>query len=175
MPSQKNIKLFKETKEKIERAGAIFFIDYQGLTHKQLEEVRIVFKEINSELSIIKNTLVNLALKEANLNVDYVFAGPLALLFSFEDAVKTAKALYDFLKKYNLITEGSKIKFGLLDGKMISGKDILVLANLPTRNVLLGKFVNVLASPLTKLVYNLNWNIQKLVLTLDAIKGQKSN
>ena len=69
MAKQKNIEQLEKARKKLESAKAVFFVDYQGLTHKQLEEARSVFREIDTDLSIIKNTLVNLALKEKNLSV----------------------------------------------------------------------------------------------------------
>lgn len=177
MPSKKNIELLEKTKEKLSRAGAVFFLDYQGLTHKQLEEARLLFRENNSEFSVVKNTLVDRLFKEKDLSFDKALKGPLGLLFSYEDAIKTAKALFAFFKKHNLLNlpVGPKIKFGYFENKIISDADVMVLANLPGREILLGKLVGVLANPLTRFVVSLNWNIQKLALVLKAIEKKKSN
>lgn len=156
---------------------ALFFVDYQGLTHKQLEEVRALLKEINSEISIVKNTLMNLALREKKIDAQARLTGAHATLFSYEDPIKTAKALYAFFKKYQLLASpsqgGPKIKFGIFEGKLIDEKTIIELALLPSHEVLLGKLVWVLKSPMSGLVYGLNYNVSKLVVVLKEIEKKK--
>ncbi len=169
MPSQRNIDLLAKTKEKFDRATAAFFVDYQGLTHKQLEEVRRALSEFDSELSIVKNNLVNLALKDQKIEAGEQLQGPIATLFSYSDPIKTAKVLQSFFKKYNL----PKIRFGIFEGKIIDESRISKLASIPPREVLLSKLVGLLKSPINNLVYDLNWNIQKFVFVLKAIEDNK--
>src|SRR5574337_978140 len=114
MPSQKNVTIFEEAKKKLDGVQAVFFVNYQGLTHKQLEEARKLFKAAESELAIIKNNLVNLAFKEKmSLELKEKLFGPFAVVFSYKDPVKTAKVLNDFFKKYNL----PEIKFGVFENQ----------------------------------------------------------
>lgn len=176
MPSKKNTELLNETKQRLERAEAVFFVNYQGLTHKQLEEARISFKENDSELSIAKNTLTNIAFKERkNIDLEDMLSGPLALLYSFKDPIATAKTLYNFLKKYSAPGENpQQVKFGVFGGKVIDSETVLRLATIPSREVLLGRLAGLLKSPMSSLVYSLNWNIQKLALVLKAIESKKS-
>ena len=170
MPSQKNIQLLGELKQKVERATAMFFVDYAGLTHRQLEEVRRELKEADSEIAIVKNTLTNLALKDKKIKVEKL-EGPHATLFSYKDPIATARILAGFIKKYGL----PKIKFGLFEGGLIDDAMILKLSTLPSRKALIAKLLGALSAPISGLVYALNGNIQKLALVLDQIKNQKSN
>lgn len=169
MPSLRNQQLLQETKEKVGKAQAMFFVEYQGLTHKQLEEARKELKDNNSEVAVTKNTLINIALQERNVDAKDRLTGAFATLFSYEDPVKTAKILQTFFKKYQL----PKIKFGVYNGTILDEAEILKLASLPSKDVLIGKFVGLLKSPITGLVYNLKWNISKLVFTLKAIEDKK--
>jgi len=170
MAKQKNIEQLEKARKKLDSAKAVFFVDYQGLTHKQLEEARSVFREIDTDLSIIKNTLVNLALKEKNFDLSDKLHGPFATLFANDDPVKAAKALYAIFKKYNL----PKIKFGIFEGKLIDESTIVDLANVESREILLAKFVGLLKSPMSSLVFGLNYNIFKLVFALKEIEKQKN-
>ena len=61
MPSSKNITSLEEIKEKLEKAQAVFLVDYTGLTHQQLEELRRELDAVKAEAAILKNTLVNIA------------------------------------------------------------------------------------------------------------------
>src|SRR3989344_1978443 len=131
MPSSRNIQLVKETNDKVQKATALFFVDYQGLTHKQLEELRSLLRETNSEISIVKNTLMNLALSVKNIEAKERFHGPLAALFSYSDSLAVAKVLYTFFKKHNL----PKIKFGVFEEKIIEEKDVIQLALLSSKEV----------------------------------------
>lgn len=169
MPSVKNQELLQVAKDKLGRAQAVFFVDYQGLTHKQLEEARNSLREIGAEVAIIKNSLMNIALKEKEIDLSDQLTGPSAILFSYEDPLATAKVLYAFFKKYNL----PKIRFGVFEGRVIEEREISKLANLPSREVLLTQLVGLLNSPIRSLVYDLNWNIQKLALVLSSVKDKK--
>lgn len=169
MPSQKNKTLLEKTKEKIDRAQAVYFVNYQGLTHKQLEEARGLFKAVDSELSIVKNTLVDLVYSEKKIDLSEKLFGPNALLLAYSDPAKTAKILNVFFKKYNL----PKINFGIFEGNIIDEQTIVKIASIPNREVLLAKLVGLLNSPMTKLVYGLNWNIVKLVYALKEVEKKK--
>src|SRR3989338_6441963 len=168
MPSQKNIQLLGELKQKVERATAMFFVDYAGLTHRQLEEVRRELKEADSEIAIVKNTLTNLALKDKKIKVEKL-EGPHATLFSYKDPIATARILAGFIKKYGL----PKVRFGIFEGGIIDDAMILKLSTLPSRKALIAKLLGALSAPISGLVYALNGNIQKLALVLDQIKNQK--
>lgn len=168
-PSQRNVELLQKARDKVGKSQAMFFVDYQGLTHQQLEEARRELRNNNSEMAVVKNTLMNIALKEKNVDAEEKLEGAHATLFSYEDPVRTAKILAAFYKKYQL----PKIKFGVFNGALIDEKTINQLATLPSREVLLGKLVGILKSPLNNLVYNLNYNTVRLVMVLKAIEKQK--
>lgn len=171
MPSAKNVQLLEETKAKVEKSTALFFVDYSGLTHKQLEEARNTLREQDSEIAIVKNTLMNIALKDKNLDVAEKLQGPQATLFSYGDGIKTAKVLADFIKKYSL----PKINFGIFEGAIVDEAMITKLATLPSKEILVGKLLGLLNAPISRLVYGLNGNITKLAFVLKEIEKKKSN
>lgn len=169
MPSQKNIQQLEEVKQKVDRAQALYFVDYAGLTHQQLEEARRELAANDSEVAVIKNTLMNLALQERKVDAKEKLQGPQATLFAYSDAVSTAKILAAFIKKYGL----PKIKFGYFEGEIIDESMIDRLSKLPTRDVLIAKLLGTLNAPISNFVYGLNANIVKLAQLLKAIEEKK--
>ncbi len=170
MPSSKNITSLEDIKAKLEKAQAVFLVDYTGLTHIQLEEFRRELYPLDAEIAILKNTLVNIALLEKKIEATDQLKGPHAILFSNGDALATAKALVAFNKKYQLPV----IKFGIFENNIIDEGKITTLATIPSKEVLLAKLLGLLNSPITSLVYDLNFNIQKLAQLLKAIEEKKS-
>jgi len=169
MPSQRNIELLNELKEKVDRASAIFFVHYQGLSHLQMEELRQSLADTDSEFFIAKNTLTNLALAD-KVDASEKLEGPMALLLAYSDPVAPAKALVKFAKQYEL----PEIKFGYFEGSLIEDAQVKSLATIPPREELLGKLVGSLAAPVSALVYNLNFPIQRLALVMKSIEEKKS-
>lgn len=169
MPSQKNIEQLKDLKEKVDRASAIFFVHYSGLSHMQLEELRQSLAETDSEFFITKNTLVNLALSD-KVDAKDRLEGPMALLFVYSDPVGPAKVLVKFAKQYEL----PEIKFGYFEGELIEDAQVKELSTIPPKEELLGKLVGSLVAPVTALVYNLNFPIQRLALVMKSIEEKKS-
>lgn len=180
MPSSKNIQSLEEIKEKVEKAQAIFLVDYAGLTHIQLEEFRQELSKVNAEIAVLKNTLVNIAFQNKKIDAEDRLKGPHALIFAYEDAIGAAKALVAFNKKYQLPV----IKFGIFpaggEASLKNGENMIIeegmvtqLSTIPPREVLLAKLVGLLQSPITNLVYDLNFNIQKLAQLLKAIEEKK--
>jgi large subunit ribosomal protein L10 len=102
MASQKNIESLAEIKEKVEKAQAIFMVDYAGLTHIQLEEFRHELTNAKAEIAVLKNTLVNIALADKKIEASDRLKGPHAVIFAYEDPISAAKALVAFNKKYQL-------------------------------------------------------------------------
>lgn len=158
-----------QAKQKVEKSTAMFFVDYTGLTHQQLEEARRSLSEADSEISIIKNTLMNLALAAKDIDAKDRLQGPYATLFSYKDPIATARVLAAFIKKHGL----PKIQFGVFEGGIIDEAMINTLSSLPTREVLLAKLLGTLNAPISNLVYVLNANIQKLALILKEVEKKK--
>ncbi len=169
MPSARNSQLLDEAKQKVAKATAMYFVDYTGLTHKQLEEARHELTLNKAEMAVVKNTLMNIALSEKNIDAKEQLMGQKATLFSYEDPIATAKILASFIKKYGL----PKISFGILEGNIIDEATITKLSKLPTREILVGKLLGLLNSPISGLVYALNGNITKLAMVLMEIEKKK--
>ncbi len=169
MASQKNIQSLEEIKSKLEGAKAVFLVDYTGLTHIQLEEFRHELATAKAEVAVLKNTLVNIALTDKKIDATEKLKGPHAVIFANEDPIAAAKVIVAFNKKYQLPV----IKFGIFEDKVIEEGVVTQLSTIPPKEVLLAKLVGLLQSPITSLVYDLNFNIQKLAQLLKAIEEKK--
>lgn len=160
-----------EIKEKTEKAKAMVFTNYQGLTHKQIEDLKKRLKPLNADMAVTKNTLLKIALgKEADKADEESFNNPTAALFAYDDIVSPLKELAKTVKELGLPI----IKFGIMDSKILTADEVKRLSTLPSREILLTQMVGQMKAPITGLVYALNWNLQKLAMTLKAIEAKKA-
>ena len=126
--------------------------EYRGLTVKELQDLRRSLGE-NANYAVVKNTLAKLAAKEAGIDgFDDLLTGPTAIAFINGDVVEAAKGLRDFAKANPTLV----IKGGVLDGKPLDAKEIAKLADLESREVLLGKLAGAMLASLSQAVYLLN-------------------
>lgn len=156
--------------EKIKKAKALVFANYQGLTHIQLEQLKKNLKQTEAELVITKNTLLMLASQNSKFKIgNWRLEGPTATLFAYKDPIAPLKELAKTIKQLKLPT----IKFGIFDGKLLAEAEILRLSILPSREILLAQVVGQMKAPIFGLHQALNWNLQKLVVVLKGIEKTK--
>lgn len=160
-----------EFTDKVKKAKGMVFTNYQGLTHKQTESLKKAVKKLEAEYVITKNRLVLRALESANLSDEDKkhFEQPTATLFIYNDIVEPLKQLSKAIKQFKL----PLIKFGLLEGKSLTEADVVKLATLPSMPVLRAQLLGQMQAPIQGLHRALNWNLQSLVITLNAIVQKK--
>ncbi len=170
MIKQEKEKVVRELTEKMKEAKAIYLTDFTGLDVVRATELRKKLREASVEYQVVKNTLAQLAAKNAGMEMllDYL-TGPTGLAFGVKDPIVPAKILVDFAKN----DDKPSVKVGVIDGKMIDIKQVKQLALLPSREVLLSQLLSVMQSPISGLVGALSGIIQKFVGTVDAIAKQK--
>lgn len=166
---QKKEKIVAELIEKVNRSKGVVFTNYQGLTHKQLESLKKKIRALNADFIMTKNTLILRSIKSLKDKLLNPLQGATATLFLYGDPVGPLKELARALKEFNLPT----IKFGILEGVVLTSEQALKLSALPSRQTLLTQLVVGLKSPISNLHRALNWNIQKFVMTLKAIESKK--
>jgi len=167
---QKKEAIVSELSQKIKDAKALIFTNYQGMTHQQLEHLKKALKKSEAELVVTKNTLLKRALEINQEKKVSDFEGPTATLFAFGDPLAPLKELFKTIKTLNLPI----VKMGFMETRTVSAEEIARFASLPPREILLAQFIGGLKAPLFGLHRALNWNIQKLVMTLKAIKANKN-
>jgi large subunit ribosomal protein L10 len=136
-----------------------------------MEALRTALRKSNAELKVVKNTLLGIASKETDFSIlaDH-FKWPVAVVLSHKDPVGPTKVLIDFAKKNPEL----EIKIGVLDGKLLTKNDISALAELPSREVLLGKLVSVMAAVPTSFVTVLSGVPRSFVQVLNAYCEKKN-
>ena len=148
-----------ELKEKFEKSKLVILTDYRGINVEDITKIRADLRKANCEYKVAKNTTLKFAAKEANLEgITDLLEGPTAITFSYEDYVKPAKVLYNYAKD----SEFYKIKGGVMDGKVISVDEVLKLAKLPSREMLLTQLATVLLA-----------NIRNVAVVLDQVRQKQ--
>ena len=167
----KKEKIVAELAEKVNRSKGMVFTSYQGLTHKQLENLRKAVKALDADFVATKNTLLKLSLEKVSRGVPFdTLKNATATLFLYADPIMPLKELAKSIKEFNL----PSIKFGILDGVALTSEQILKLSTLASRETLLTQLVFSLKSPISGFHRALSWNMQRLVMTLKAIEAKKS-
>jgi large subunit ribosomal protein L10 len=149
-------------------AGAVL-TEYRGLTVKQLQELRRSLGG-NANYAVVKNTLAKLAANEAGISgVDDLLTGPTAIAFINGDMVEAAKGLRDFAKANPTLV----IKGGFMDGSVLDAKEVAKLADLESREVLLGKLAGAMLASLSQAVYLLNAPLAQAARLAGALQAKR--
>lgn len=164
----------EDLSEKLKKATAVVLVDYTGLTVKLQQELKNRLSQVNTEMAIVKNTLLKLASESAKnpkeVSTDEVLSGPTALIITEDDPIAPLQVLAKFAKENDLIT----LKVGIVEGNFQNKESLQKLATLPSKEILLSQVVGGIGSPLYGIVSVLQSNMTKLVYILDqAAKKQK--
>jgi large subunit ribosomal protein L10 len=161
-----------EIAAEIKEADAIYAVDYRGISVPAAAELRTKLREADATFRIVKNTLTERAADKAEIaELKELLEGPTALTFVRGDAALAAKALNDQAR----VTETLAFKGGFLNGAALSPDDIKSLARLPTRQVLYGQLVGIVASPITGLARGLGSLLGGLAVALGQVQAKKES
>jgi large subunit ribosomal protein L10 len=156
------------TKEYLARLNASpFFIvvNYQGLKVGPITELRKRLNKAGAEIHVVKNSIFRLAAKEAGVaELNGSLDGQVAVVTGQRDVSSAAKVVKTFNSEFDKL----KIRFGYLNNNRLESSDLIALADLPSIEVLRGKFLGVLQAPATKLVALLNTPGSQLARVLQA-------
>jgi large subunit ribosomal protein L10 len=165
MPTLQKARTIDELTDQLSRAKVAILTDYRGLKVSDLQGLRGTLRPMGAEFRIAKNTLTKIAAERIGITgLDPVLEGPLALALVYDDVVGASKALTDFARTSRILT----VKGAVLEGQFISASDVEALATLPPREVLLGKFVGLLASPMARTVGVLSGPSRSIAYLLKA-------
>ncbi|HHT48216.1 MAG TPA: 50S ribosomal protein L10 [Firmicutes bacterium] len=161
----------KEVHEKLTRSQAVVLVDFRGLTVQEATELRKKLREAGVEFRVIKNTLIRFAAEKADLSdLSVYLEGPTAIAFGYDDPVSPAKILSEFAKDHKKL----ELKGGVLEGKVIDQAMVTALAELPSREVLLGQLVGLFQAPIRNLANVLSAPLRNTVYVLEAIRQKKA-
>jgi large subunit ribosomal protein L10 len=155
--------------EQIQAAGAIFAVDYRGISVSQAADLRARLRDSDTRFRIVKNSLTERAAEKAGAeSLKPMLEGPTALAFVSGDAALAAKALSDAARATGVL----EFKGGLMDGSALTNDEVRAIARLPARDVLNAQFVGTIASPLSGLVRTLNALLAGLAIQLQQVVEQ---
>ncbi|HEU5240531.1 MAG TPA: 50S ribosomal protein L10 [Ornithinibacter sp.] len=158
-----------EVAGQIQEADAVFAVDYRGISVPQAAELRTKLREADASFRIVKNTLTERAADQAGAEgLKELLQGPTAMTFVRGDAAAAAKALRDFRRATQLL----EFKGGWMNGEALTPEAIDAIAQLPSRDVLYGRLVGMVASPLTGLASAMGGLIGGLARQLQAMADQ---
>ena len=158
--------------EKFSNSEAVILTEYRGLDVTDMAVLRTAMKQAGGEYKVYKNTLVRVAAKELNLEIEELLVGPTAIAFtgtrpdgSSGDPVSIAKALTNFAKDH----EDLIIKGGMLEGALLSTEEITALSKIAPREELLARLAGGMAALLREFASLLNAVPQNFAYALSAL------
>jgi len=156
----------------IDQSEAIFAVDYRGISVAQVAELRTKLRDADATFKVVKNSLTERAADQAGAEAlkDFL-AGPTALTFVRGDIAVAAKAIADYARATQLLP----FKGGMMGEEALDVDQLRSLSRLPSREVLYGQLVGVVASPVTGLVRTLGALIGGLAVALGQVREKKES
>lgn len=156
----------------IEGSDAVFAVDYRGITVAQVGELRSKLREADASFTVVKNSLTERAADQVGAeSLKALLSGPTALTFVRGDAALAAKAVADQARATQLLP----FKGGLMDGQVVDADQIRAISRLPSREVLYGQLVGIVASPISGLVRTLGGLVGGLAVALGQVREKKES
>ena len=144
--------------EKLQNSVSGVLVQYQGITVEDDTKMRAALRNAGVDYAVIKNSITGRACDQVGFSdMKAHLEGMTAIAISKDDPIAPAK----ILKEYDDKVESFKIKAGYIDGKVVDADTVMQLASIPPKEVLLGKLLGSLKSPLCKLCAVLNAKIEK--------------
>ena len=156
-----------ELTEKLRTAETLIVADYRGLTMPQIDALRGKLIANGARLSVVKNTLTRRAAEAAGATALLaLLEGPSAIAFieADGDAVAVAKALADSARDTKIL----EIRGGVMQGRVISGSDVVEFSKLPPLEILRGQVLGAIIAPLSAIAALVNAPLQNLYGLIDA-------
>ena len=144
--------IIDEIKEKLEKAQAAIVIDYMGITVAQADEMRRKLREADVDYTVYKNTLAKRAIEGTPYeSLGQALEGPSAFAISYDDATAPARVINGVIEEYKKM----EFKAGVVEGTYYDKAGIEQIAEIPSRDVLIAKFLGSIQSPVSKFVRTL--------------------
>jgi len=170
MANAEKVAVVAELTERFKDSNGAVLTEYRGLTVAQLAELRGALHG-HATFNVVKNTLTKIAVTEAGLQeqLSSLLSGPSAVAFISGDVVEAAKGLRDFAKANPLLV----IKGGVVDGKAINANEIIKLADLEPRDVLLAKLAGAMKASLAGAAATFNALPVQMAQLAEALRAKR--
>jgi len=149
----KKQEVIQEIRDKVERAKSVVLVDARGLTVSEDTQLRKVLREAEIEYKVYKNTMINFAIKDTDSeSLAPYLEGPTAVAFSYDEATKAANLINKHLKDMPSL----EFKAGTVEGVLYDAEGMKIIADIPSREVLLSRLLGSLNSPVASFARVLN-------------------
>jgi large subunit ribosomal protein L10 len=171
MANAQKVAAVAELTDRFRDSSAAVLTEYRGLTVAQLSQLRGTLAG-NATFSVVKNTLTKIAVDEAGLTeqLSGLLAGPSAIAFVDGDVAQAAKGLRDFAKDNPLLV----IKGGVVEGKALTPAEVVKLADIEPREVLLAKLAGGMKASLANAAAVFNALPTQMALLADALRAKQA-
>lgn len=150
--------IVNEIKEKLENAASVVLVDARGLTVEQDTILRKSLREAGVYYKVYKNTMVNFALKDTQFEgLSEYLAGPSAIAISYNDATIAANVINSQAKKFQAL----EFKAGYVESTLYDAEGLKVIADIPSREVLISKLLGSFKSPMSSFARVINQIAEK--------------
>jgi large subunit ribosomal protein L10 len=174
MPTEAKRKEIDSLVERVKSGTAIYIVEYRGLTVSKATAVRKAIRAADGEMKVTKNTLMRIALRESGApTADAIDAGPNAYVFAYGDVAATARVLRDFAKEKG--NEALIIKGGIMGARVLTKDQVIAIADLPSKDVMLAQLLGTLDGPIRSFVTVLSGPMRGFVTALSQIRDQKEH
>ena len=160
----------------LSKANGIIVAEYRGLTVEEVTKLRVELRKSDACFKVVKNRVAKKAIDQieesspgySSISSDLV--GPVGIVYSFGDTAQATKSALEFSKDH----ENFKVKAGVVERNKVSPDELKAIADLPSKEVMIGQIVGSLVSPHRGLVGVLGGVSRQLVQVINAIKDTKS-
>ncbi len=160
-----------ELADKISRSQLVIVTDYRGLSVTEMSALRGRLRQAGAEYQVAKNTLTRFAAEQAGrAGLVEDLTGPSAIAFGYDDPAALAKSLQEYLRASRNVT--LTVKGGILGDRRVTADDIGRIAELPSREIVLGQALGSIVGPLSAFLSLIVAPIQNVIGVLEARRQQ---
>ena len=170
MPKPEKVDKVRELASRFQAAQGVMFASLQGLTVKDATELRRALREAGATITVAKNTLTKLAVREAGLDAsaEALLEGPMAVAFLEGDPIRGAKTLLDLTRRFPALV----VRGALVEGRLLDEADARSLATIEAKEASLAKVAGILQAPLSRIAYLLQAPLSRIAYAL-AERGRQ--
>jgi len=170
MPTEKKQEIINQFEKRFSECTIVIVTHYQGLSASNMDDLRRRLRQCGNEYYVAKNTLVSMAADKVGWgNMKELLGGPVGVALGFGEVTEIAKVIADYIKTSSALLN---IKGGLMEGKILSSDQVVALAKLPSKEILVSMLLRTMQGPISSLVYVLSANLKQFVLVLEARRQQ---
>ncbi len=170
---QYKVDLCNEFRDIIENNDFIIFSDFNGLTVSESDDLRTKIRDLDSNVRVLRNRISRIAFEEKYNEIEFddqLFIGNTIISYGNGNISEVAKVIKDAQKGKKISLKGA-----IFEGQLLNKEEVLEIAELPSREQLVGMLLNAMSSPITSLVRDLNQMVVQLPQVVSAIADKKND